>query len=392
MLTKQELQSRMNKFFNLMDRHSPDWDIAIIVDKVNQYYFTGTMQNGVLVFLPNGEMHYFVKKSYERAKIESPIENLYSMNSYRDMVNILGDKFVNGYFELDVIPYSMLSRITKHLKIDNILPMDSTILKLRSVKTAYEVAKIKESGYKHAILFNEIIPGLLKEGISEVELSVKCFQEMIKLGHHGATRFSMFQQNEIIGQIAFGANSLYPTSFNGPGGSRGICNAVPLLGDPDRTLQKGDLIFADIGFGIDGYHTDKTQVYMFDGRVPEYAKKTHNKCRDILKKASGMLKTGNIPSEIYNTIMNGLEDEFKQNFMGFSESVPFLGHGVGLYISDMPVIANRFDEPLEKSMVIALEPKKGIKDFGMVGVEETFIVTEDGGTCVTGGSTEIIEV
>ena len=95
MLTKQELQTRKNSFYELMSRYEPDWNVAVIVDKVNQYYFTGTMQNGVLVFLPKGDMHYFVKKSYDRAKIESPINNIHSMNSYQEIVSIVGNKFDN---------------------------------------------------------------------------------------------------------------------------------------------------------------------------------------------------------------------------------------------------------------------------------------------------------
>lgn len=392
MLTKHELDLRKEEFFEKINVWNPDWDIAVIVDKVNQYYFTGTMQNGVLILLPEGDIHLFVKKSYERAKIETPIENIHPMDTYRDMVKTIGQGFENGYFELEIIPYKMLARINKHIKVENILPLDNIIQNQRSVKTKYELSKIRESGHKHAILFNDIIPGILKEGMSEVDLAMGCFDEMMKLGHHGVTRFSMFQQYELIGQVAFGAHSLYPTSFNGPGGSRGISNAVPVLGDPKRKLKKGDLIFADVGFGIDGYHTDKTQVYMYKDKVPADIASIHRKCMDIQDAAAKMLIPGNIPSDIYKTILNGLDQEFKENFMGFGESVPFLGHGVGLYINDMPVIANKFDDALEKNMVIALEPKKGIEDFGMVGVEETFIVTEDGGVCVTGGRREIIEV
>ena len=35
-------------------------------------------------------------------------------------------------------------------------------------------------------------------------------------------------------------------------------------------------------------------------------------------------------------------------------------------------------------MVIALEPKKGIKDIGMVGIGNTFVVTHQGGRCING--------
>jgi Xaa-Pro aminopeptidase len=72
--------------------------------------------------------------------------------------------------------------------------------------------------------------------------------------------------------------------------------------------------------------------------------------------------------------------------------VKFLGHGVGLTIDELPVIAKGFDEPLEENMVIALEPKKGVPGIGMTGVEDTYIVTPGGGQCITGGGREIIRI
>ncbi len=35
-------------------------------------------------------------------------------------------------------------------------------------------------------------------------------------------------------------------------------------------------------------------------------------------------------------------------------------------------------------MTLAVEPKFGVPGFGMVGVENTFEVTPDGGKCMTG--------
>ncbi|MEZ4484172.1 MAG: M24 family metallopeptidase [Syntrophotaleaceae bacterium] len=79
--------------------------------------------------------------------------------------------------------------------------------------------------------------------------------------------------------------------------------------------------------------------------------------------------------------------------MGFgSRPARFLGHGIGLQIDEAPVIAKGFDEPLQAGMVLALEPKKGIEGVGMVGIENTFIVTADGGRCITGVHPGLIEV
>lgn len=75
--------------------------------------------------------------------------------------------------------------------------------------------------------------------------------------------------------------------------------------------------------------------------------------------------------------------------MGLGENaVPFLGHSLGLTIDEYPAIAEGFDMPLEKGMVVALEPKIGIPGFGMVGVEDTFEVTEAGGCVLTRSTPE----
>ena len=77
--------------------------------------------------------------------------------------------------------------------------------------------------------------------------------------------------------------------------------------------------------------------------------------------------------------------------MGFGDRrANFLGHGVGLQIDDLPVIAEGFDEPLAENMVLALEPKKGIAGIGMVGIEDTFIVTPEGGRSITGSHSGLI--
>jgi Xaa-Pro dipeptidase len=45
---------------------------------------------------------------------------------------------------------------------------------------------------------------------------------------------------------------------------------------------------------------------------------------------------------------------------------------------------------VEKGMVFALEPKIGIEGTGMVGVENTYEVTEDGCRCLTGDDFGIV--
>jgi Xaa-Pro aminopeptidase len=65
---------------------------------------------------------------------------------------------------------------------------------------------------------------------------------------------------------------------------------------------------------------------------------------------------------------------------------------VGLVVDESPVIAPGFDDPLEEGMTIALEPKKGIPGTGMVGTENTYLVTGHGGVSLTGNSPGLVLV
>ena len=68
-----------------------------------------------------------------------------------------------------------------------------------------------------------------------------------------------------------------------------------------------------------------------------------------------------------------------ENFMGFgTDQVKFLGHGVGLELDELPVLAAGVKSRLMPGMVIAIEPKFTFPGEGVVGIENTFAITENG--------------
>jgi Xaa-Pro dipeptidase len=388
-----ELDNRLKRFRFVMDAQSPEWEIAIFFSKVNIYYFTGTMQEAVLLVPRNDEAVLWVKRSFERAIDESLFPAVRPMESFRDVTAGFHKIPANIHTENEIVPVAYLQRMQKHLPFKDALSLDSQIAYVRSVKSDYEIEIMKRSGERHRIVLEERLPGMLKEGMSEVDLAGELYAQMLREGHHGVTRFGIFDTDVVIGHIAFGESSLYPTSFNGPGGNYGMGPAVPSVGSRERKLVKGDLIFVDIGFGVEGYHTDKTLNYIFGKEPDQEVLHEHNVCLDIQSRLAEQLQPGIVPSVLYENVMKSLSPAFLKNFMGFgNRQVKFLGHGIGLYIAEVPVIAKGFDNPLEENMVIALEPKKGIKNIGMVGIENTFIVTPEGGKCITGFSRGMVPV
>jgi Xaa-Pro dipeptidase len=388
-----ELENRLSKFRAIMDTQNPGWEMAALFSKINLYYLTGTMQEGMLLIPRDSEAVLWIRRSYERAVNESLFPVIKPMDSFKDAAAAYPKMPSSIHIETEFIPIAFLQRFQKHFAIRNVKSLDFQIAYVRAVKSPFELDLMKRSGELHRRILEDRVPLILHEGMSEVDLAGALYAEMLRAGHHGVARFGMFDTEVVLGHIAFGESSLYPTSFNGPGGNYGMGPAVPGIGNRKTVLRKGDLVFIDIGFGIEGYHTDKTLTYVF-GKEPEHAVALEQQlCVDIQDRMAEQLKPGAVPSAIYENIMNSLSPDFLKNFMGFgNRQVKFLGHGIGLVIDEIPVIARGFDDPLQENMVFALEPKKGIENFGMVGIENTFIVTPGGGQCITGFSKGLVPV
>ena len=388
-----ELQQRMSHFRSQMEHIDPDWQAAVIFGRVNLYYFTGTMQDGLLWIPKDGDATLWVRKSYERALDESLFGRIEAMNSFRDVAEAIGAMPERLHLECELVPLALLRRFQKHFPVSDIRPMDGALASVRAIKSPYELKLMERSGEIHRRILEERLPEMLEEGMSEAELAARLYPVMVEEGHHGVARFAMFQAEVALGQVCFGESSLYPCSFDGPGGNFGMHPAVPVLGNREHRLAKGDLVFVDMGCGVEGYHTDKTLTYMFGGPIPDEAIAVHHECVAIQNRIAQLLKPGAIPSAIYEEIMSSLSEEFLVNFMGYgSRPARFLGHGIGLQVDETPVIAKGFDEPLQEGMVLALEPKKGIDGVGLVGIENTFVVTADGGRCITGNHPGLIPV
>ena len=397
MMTKvplSELTGRMKRFRARMDAENPNWELAAFFGRVNQYYFTGTMQDGLLLVPRAGEPVFWVRRSFERAGAESLFPDIRPMKSFRDAAPAAAAAARQViHLETELVPFALVQRFRKHFPGKEVASLDAPAARVRAVKSPYELAIMERCGAIHRRIMEDSVPTMLREGMNEAEFACELYSLMVREGHQGTVRFGMFNVDIVVAQLGFGENSIYPTSFDGPGGCVGIGPAAPVLGSRDRKLQKGDLVFVDIGCGVDGYSTDKTMTYMFGRPLADEVIAVHRRCVELERRLASWLKPGAIPAEIYSQTMKSLDPEFLKNFMGFgNRRANFLGHGVGLQIDEPPVIAEGFDEPLAGGMVLALEPKKGVPGVGMVGSENTYLVTPDGGRSLTGSNPGLILV
>ena len=78
--------------------------------------------------------------------------------------------------------------------------------------------------------------------------------------------------------------------------------------------------------------------------------------------------------------------------MGHRQKAGFVGHGIGIEINEAPVLAPRSRDVLETGNVIAVEPKFVIPGTGAVGIENSYIITENEPMIITTVEEKIIDL
>lgn len=368
---------------------------ALVFEPVELLYYTGTMPGGVLFVPAEGEPALFVRRNVERARSESPLRNIVPFTSFKEIVAVLQKRSL-PFSILGVDEHATTLSYFKLLKNNftsaKFTDVGAELRRLRAVKSPYEIGKLRQAG-EVSRQVTALIPELLKPGITEWELALKLFHETALRGRSCVARLAFNSGDCFMGTVCFGDSANAPSAFDGPDGMPGLSPACP-MGGSDRKLERGDLIFVDMLFPHDEYYVDKTRVFSL-GKPSAEALEAHQTCLDIQRAVQQRLRPGAIPSRIYEEVMEGvvIPRNFGEHFMGFGgNQVKFLGHGVGLVINEGPVIARKSDEPLEADMVLAVEPKKGLPGQGMVGVENTFQVTPEGGVSLTLDEDRIVVV
>ena len=350
-------------------------DALVILQNVDQFYLTGTMQTGVLWFPREGEPLLAIRKSYERAKIESAVKNIVPLKTYSDLPALIPNPGETVGFELDVLPVATYQQVSKHFPKSKIVDGSAPVKSARGVKSPYEIECIRRAAQQLDTMFLDI-PSQLREGLPEFELAARMEYVLRMAGHQGLIRVRRFNMEMYYGAVSFAETAAYPHAFDGPVGTKGLYPAVSAMGSR-RVLKRNEPVMIDICGGYAGYIADGSRTYSL-GPVSQQMRDTYERIIDLNNWIEDQLRPGRIPSQIYRNIIDQIaKTSFAAHFMGAGENqVKFVAHSVGLELDETPVIAPKFDDPLEAGVVLAVEPKVFYPGLGGVGVENTYLVTE----------------
>ncbi|PKM41851.1 MAG: aminopeptidase P family protein [Firmicutes bacterium HGW-Firmicutes-8] len=361
-------------------------DGALIIQSVDLFYFSGTAQNGFLYIPAIGQPVLIVRKSLARAREESALESIVPLAGVKKLPELLSSL---GYsvpetigLEMDVIPAGNYLFYGQVFSGTRLVDISGLIRQVRQIKSEYEIELLRASGRRMNEIYKEI-PGMIREGMTEVELASKIEGMARAAGHMGYIAMRAFNQAPFFGHLMSGWTGAVPSAFDGATGGPGLTPAFPQSGG-FKPIGRGEPIVIDYVGLWDGYITDRTRFYSI-GPLPDKLMKAMTTALEIQAAIIERLKPGVNGSDLHELALDmAAAAGFGENFMGFgADQAKFIGHGVGLELDELPVLAKGLDKLLQPGMVFAVEPKFVFPGEGVVGIENTFALTESGAEKLT---------
>lgn len=235
--------------------------------------------------------------------------------------------------------------------------LDKILGEARSVKSAEEIELIKKAQSLTDGAFAHVC-GFIKEGITEKELALE-IEWFMRKGGAAAVSFDL---------IAIS------------GKKTSLPHGIP----SDKKIEAGDFITMDIGCKVGGYCSDMTRTVAI-GKADDKMKEIYSIVLSAQSAALAAVCAGAAASDVDKAARDIITQAGYGACFGHGT-----GHGVGLYIHELPTVSYRSKAVLKPGNVITIEP--GIYLPGQFGVriEDMVVVTESGCDNLTKSPKELI--
>ncbi len=245
---------------------------------------------------------------------------------------------------------------TAHVSESSIIDLSDDIAAQRAIKDSDELALIKKGAKHNDLLFSRLC-SIIREGVSEQDIKA----EIIYYMHRN------------------GAESAFP-----PIVASGKNSSLPHASPSGRKLKAGDLLTMDYGCRFEGYCSDFTRTVAIS-----YMDKEQQKVYDIVNRAGNIGIAALRPGALAKAVDAASRDYIAQN--GYAKCFGHgLGHGVGLFIHEAPIINEVADAVLKEGMVVTVEPGIYLEGRFGVRIEDLCIIKQGGCVNLTAAPREVI--
>lgn len=361
-------------------------DACLLTDNMNMFYAAGQVVNAYFYLPVEGEPRLFVKRpnnvrGENVVQVTKPeqIREIFEKEGVRMPAKIM--------LEADELSYSEYVRLQAVFAPAETGNATAMMRKVRSVKTPWEITQLRRSADVHTEVYN-MIPSLYRPGMTDMQLQHAIERVMRDKGSIGLFRAFGPKMECFMGTVLVGDNAAEPSPFDYALGGKGTPSSP--VGACGCVITPGTTVTVDMAGNYTEYITDMTRVFSL-GQLPEIAHRAHRVSMDIEDAVMDMARPGTPCADIYNlALAMAKKAGLASCFMGTVQQAKFVGHGIGLQINEMPVLAPRSKDVLQEGVVFALEPKFVIDGVGAAGVEDSFLVTATGVERLTGSPREIL--
>jgi Xaa-Pro aminopeptidase len=391
--SSEEIESRLIRIRAGMKNQ--ELEALLVIQKMNLYYLSGTTQDGFLFVPLEGKPLLMIKRELERAKVESPIKDIVSLRSNREIPLLIqshmGEVQKSLGLELDVLP------VRDYIKFQELFPstkvMDASLVlrETRKKKSPFEIDLMRMAGEIGRRVYQEA-KKILKEGMTEIEFGGLLEAVAKKNGHEGLLRVRALNYEAYTWHVLSGLTGGIVSQSDSPMGGLGLSPAFP-VGASFKVMRANEPILVDFGTCYHGYQVDETRMFSIRKMKQKFID-AYKVCKEIHDAVLEETRPGADCEAIFmKTLQQAEKLGYKDSYLGPPGlQTRFIGHGIGLELNELPSIAQGKSYPLEEGMTFAVEPKIVFPGEGSVGIENTVVVTKKSYEILTPASQEIFQV
>ncbi|HLQ39694.1 MAG TPA: Xaa-Pro peptidase family protein [Tetragenococcus sp.] len=342
-------------------------DAYFIQKKVNVRYISGYTGEDSFLLITKDHKKYFITdyRYTEQAAIECPD---YELIVWRTPGRTLGDSLFDLSeknhlstigFEGDELSFENYTDVSSKTPEVEWVDHSGVIEKMREIKTPEEISYLRAACDIACRAYERLLEDI-HVGVTEKELAAKLAAYMVFEG----------ADTQPYGNILIS------------GARTSLLHGIP----SEKAIEYGDFVLMDFGCQFNGYLSDMTRTVVV-GKASEKQKEVYELEKQSLEDSLAMMKAGRPVRDIYRASIQSIKDTeyLKYNYNN-------IGHGIGLFVHELPYTGEQYDDILEAGNVRTIEPGIYVPNWGGVRIEDQILITEDGYENMISTSHELLEL
>jgi Xaa-Pro dipeptidase len=349
-----ELFSRINK--KMVKRGRPPLSALVISNREDAgrdrtFFVVTGIYRGMFVYstavvFRDGSVKLLVSELEEQEAVKAKLPYEIILPGKNTLKKILGRRKTIG-----INGKSLCCEFADRLKRLNyrLVNVSEDIINTKILKTSAELKNLKKACEITAVTAN-IIPGLIKEGISELELAGRVEFEMRKQG---------CREPAFPTIVAFGRNS-----------------AVPHHSSSKARLRKKQLILVDFGARYGQMNADITRMYVL-GKADPKQKRLYHHVLQAQRFALSRIRQGVEGLRLSRKVVD-MVNGYNKGRRGRGCMNHSLGHSIGVDTHDGRILGGEESFKLPCGLTTTVEPGLYIPGWGGIRIEDDVLVTRRG--------------